>query len=272
MSMQVDCSELGTPKAACKSDQQQGPIPEVLEPITHRPENGEEVLTEEGLGMMLSGPVSAANSTHRRPDQRPGGRVREAPGPVRDRDRGETPRQSGDLQGSGVIGDISGQHVVGRRHGRSRLQCPGGGQYLTQDRTRARRSSGQFQLIGNVEDIGPLVRGTVPQVPARRDAPPGGRPTSTTRSIKGYALGRRFGRSLISVTAGAEQSGHSRSRSGGRREVLPSAWMAKCRLDFMARETLRVLSRPGARARIEPCCAPQSRPRPTSHPLRSNFN
>ena len=31
----------------CKPDQQQSPVPEVLEPISHRPENDKEVLAEE---------------------------------------------------------------------------------------------------------------------------------------------------------------------------------------------------------------------------------
>ena len=67
---EVSCSKLGTPEAACKSDQQQCPISQVLEPIAHRPDNDEEVLTEEWLGLMLSRSVSAANAAHRRPDQR----------------------------------------------------------------------------------------------------------------------------------------------------------------------------------------------------------
>src|SRR5271157_5207139 len=63
------------PEAACKSDQQKSPISQVLEPITHRPENDKEVLTEEGLGLMLSRSVSAADAAHRRPDQRTDCRV-----------------------------------------------------------------------------------------------------------------------------------------------------------------------------------------------------
>lgn len=58
-----------------KSDQQKSPISQVLEPITHRPENDKEVLTEEGLGLMLSRSVSAADAAHRRPDQRTDCRV-----------------------------------------------------------------------------------------------------------------------------------------------------------------------------------------------------
>src|SRR5271165_2207112 len=58
------------PEAATKSDQQNSPISQVLEPITQRPENDKEVLTEEGLGLMLSRSVSAADAAHRRPDQR----------------------------------------------------------------------------------------------------------------------------------------------------------------------------------------------------------
>ena len=58
------------PEAACKSDQQK-----VVEPITHRPEHDKEVLTEEGLGLMLSRSVSAADAAHRRPDQRTDCRV-----------------------------------------------------------------------------------------------------------------------------------------------------------------------------------------------------
>src|SRR5271166_4664376 len=63
------------PEAAYKSDQQKSPISQVLEPITHRPENDKEVLTEEGLGLMLSRSVSAADAAHRRPDQRTDCRV-----------------------------------------------------------------------------------------------------------------------------------------------------------------------------------------------------
>ena len=44
-------------------------------PITHRPENDKEVLTEEGLGLMLSRSVCAADAAHRRPDQRTDCRV-----------------------------------------------------------------------------------------------------------------------------------------------------------------------------------------------------
>ncbi len=112
---EVDRSKLGTPEAPCEPDQKQSPIPEVLDPVAHRPENDEKVLTEKRPGLTLSRPVSAANAAHGRPDQRTGRRVWEAPGPVRDRDRGKTPRQSGDLQGGGVTGDIGGHHVVGRR-------------------------------------------------------------------------------------------------------------------------------------------------------------
>jgi len=49
-----------------------------------RPENNKEVLTEEGLGLMLSRSASAADAAHRRPDQRTDCRVLEAYGPVRD--------------------------------------------------------------------------------------------------------------------------------------------------------------------------------------------
>ena len=81
---EVNCNKLRTPEPACKSDQQQSPISQVLEPITHRPEHDEEVLMEEGSGLMLSRAVSTADAAHRRPNQRTGGQVGEAPGPVRD--------------------------------------------------------------------------------------------------------------------------------------------------------------------------------------------
>ncbi len=80
----VNCSKLGTPEAACKPDQEQSPIPQVLEPIAHRPENGKKVLTEQRLGLTLSRSVSASDAAHRRPDQRTRDRVWETPGPVRD--------------------------------------------------------------------------------------------------------------------------------------------------------------------------------------------
>ena len=51
------------------------PISQVLEPVAHRRHNDKEVLTEEGLGLMLSRSVSAADAAHRRPDQRTGRRV-----------------------------------------------------------------------------------------------------------------------------------------------------------------------------------------------------
>jgi hypothetical protein len=63
------------PEPACKSDQQKSPISQALEPITHRPENDKEILTEEGLGLMLSLSVNAAAAAHRRPDQRTDCRV-----------------------------------------------------------------------------------------------------------------------------------------------------------------------------------------------------
>ena len=72
---EVNCNEFGTPEAACKSDQKQSPISQVLEPVTRRPENDKEVLTEEGLGLMLSRSVSTADAAHCRPDQRTGRRV-----------------------------------------------------------------------------------------------------------------------------------------------------------------------------------------------------
>jgi hypothetical protein len=50
----VDCNHLGPPEAAGKPEQQERLVPQVLEPITHRPENDKDVLTEEGLGLMLS--------------------------------------------------------------------------------------------------------------------------------------------------------------------------------------------------------------------------
>ncbi len=71
---EVNCNEFGTPEAACKSDQKQSPISQVLAPVTSRPENDKEVLTEEGLGLMLSRSVSTADAAHCRPDQRTGRR------------------------------------------------------------------------------------------------------------------------------------------------------------------------------------------------------
>ena len=49
--------------------------PSLARTENHRPENGEEVLTEKRLSLMLSRSVSTANAAHRRPDQRTDGRV-----------------------------------------------------------------------------------------------------------------------------------------------------------------------------------------------------
>jgi len=65
---EVNCSELGSPEAACKSDQQQSPVPDVFDPIAHRPEDDEEVLTEKRLRLMLGRPVSPSDAPQRRPD------------------------------------------------------------------------------------------------------------------------------------------------------------------------------------------------------------
>jgi hypothetical protein len=69
-----------------------GPISQVLEPIAHRPEDDKEVFTQEGFGLTLCCSMSASDAAHRHSDQRAGGRVWEVPGPVRDRERGKTPR------------------------------------------------------------------------------------------------------------------------------------------------------------------------------------
>src|SRR5208282_5864277 len=71
---EVDRSELGTPEAACEPDQQQRPISEVLDPVAHRPEDDEKVLTKKRPGLTLSRPVSTANTAHGPPDQKTGRR------------------------------------------------------------------------------------------------------------------------------------------------------------------------------------------------------
>jgi hypothetical protein len=65
---EVNCSKLGASEAAGKSDQQQSPISEVLEPITHRPENDKQVLTEKRGRLTLCCPVFTPHTPHGRPD------------------------------------------------------------------------------------------------------------------------------------------------------------------------------------------------------------
>jgi hypothetical protein len=55
---EVNCSNLRASEAACKSDKQQSPISEVLEPIAQRLENDKEVLTEKRCRLTLCRPCS----------------------------------------------------------------------------------------------------------------------------------------------------------------------------------------------------------------------
>ena len=61
---EVNGSKFGASEAACKSDQQQSAVSEVLEPITHHPKNDEEVLTEKRSRLTLCCPVFTPYTPH----------------------------------------------------------------------------------------------------------------------------------------------------------------------------------------------------------------
>ncbi len=49
----INCKKFGAPGAAWKANEQQRPIPEVLEPVAHHPKNDKEVFPREQLGLPL---------------------------------------------------------------------------------------------------------------------------------------------------------------------------------------------------------------------------
>jgi hypothetical protein len=97
-----------------KSDQQQSPISEVLEPISHCPENDKEVFTEKWGRLTLCCPVFTPHTPHGRPDEGGVDGARQALSIMSNRDRRQPSGQRCNLQGRGLLGQISSKLSLGR--------------------------------------------------------------------------------------------------------------------------------------------------------------